>query len=425
MHTGRVALRDGPVSERSALRSRAVRTSRSLRGRCLFLNDGDVCQRGVCVAGAADNDGDGVSAFDDCDDFDESIYPGAPEQCNGIDDDCDQGIDETFDEDGDGFSGCSETIAELFDCDDSDAWIHPGASERCNGLDDNCDEQADEDFECVMGDAVDCWTACDTTGRGTCDESCRQPSPSACDPPEESCNTVDDDCDGFVDEDFIRFRCPLTEALGDDQALCDGSCQEVRTCEANVNTTTVTGAATYSGQCQMRIVASGDTLTFYQQREDWDGGCDWGEDTIGTVTLDGATASGSVSYGGQCQLRIAASGNTLTFYQQREDWDGGCDWGEDTIGTITLDGATVTGAASYSGRCSMRVSASGGTLTFYQQREDWDGGCDWGEDTAGSVTLGDVTTFTCPGSETLLCGGEPPSCTVTDTCDPVVICETS
>ena len=87
---------------------------------------------------------------------------------------------------------------------------------------------------------------------------------------------------------------------------------------------------------------------------------------------------------------------------------------------ITFDGerlrvlrTTVGGA-----RCESGLWV---TFTFYQQREDWDGGCDWGEDTVGSVTLGDVTTYACPAAETLPCGGDPPSCTVTDECEPIVI----
>lgn len=36
-----------------------------------------------------DQDGDGFTYFDDCDDSDPTIYPGAPEFCDGVDRNCD------------------------------------------------------------------------------------------------------------------------------------------------------------------------------------------------------------------------------------------------------------------------------------------------------------------------------------------------
>lgn len=86
----------------------------------------------------------------------------APELCNGIDDDSDGQIDEgpvaiSRDEDGDGY-GADDTftlvvdcasipgdqISDISDCDDGDLQIHPGAIESCDAVDDDCDGLFDD-----------------------------------------------------------------------------------------------------------------------------------------------------------------------------------------------------------------------------------------------------------------------------------------
>jgi hypothetical protein len=139
--------------------------------------------------GFLDGDGDGVglngtfgpycvgrvAVAGDCDDKAASVKPGAPEVCNsGVDDDCDGLADDqdpsrtggtqvlALDEDGDGTGG---TVLQAFcepgapgyvgpvgDCDDQDAAIEPGAQELCNGgVDDDCDGFADDDDTIVTG----------------------------------------------------------------------------------------------------------------------------------------------------------------------------------------------------------------------------------------------------------------------------------
>ena len=90
-----------------------------------------------------DRDGDGYTSVIDCDDFDSSVYPGAPELDNGIDDNCDGQIDEGYggddgDNDGDGYSAVP-------DCDDNNPDVYPGAPEDCDdGIDNDCDGQIDD-----------------------------------------------------------------------------------------------------------------------------------------------------------------------------------------------------------------------------------------------------------------------------------------
>ena len=92
-----------------------------------------------------DFDHDGYYVCDtvnpDCDDHNASIYTGAPETCgDGIDNDCDTLIDCAdpnadcaVDSDGDGQAECAG------DCNDSHSAIYTGAPELCDGMDNDCD----------------------------------------------------------------------------------------------------------------------------------------------------------------------------------------------------------------------------------------------------------------------------------------------
>ncbi|MBN2800899.1 MAG: hypothetical protein JXX28_17310 [Deltaproteobacteria bacterium] len=168
---------------------------------------------------------------DDCDDLDASTYPGAEELCDGADNDCDGGVDlgavdaPTWyaDADGDLFGdpdvatvAClapAGAVADQGDCDDAAPAVHPGAPERCDGADDDCDGVVDEqpvdgrvwfpdgdgDGFGVSADAVmACAAPQGMAGQpGDCDdgEGARFPGNP------EVCDTLDNDCDGAVDED--------------------------------------------------------------------------------------------------------------------------------------------------------------------------------------------------------------------------------
>lgn len=66
-------------------------------GNTFYLFYEDHTERGVSLAMTTvdpDHDGDGFTASEDCDDNNDQVYPGATEQCNGHDDNCDNRIDE-------------------------------------------------------------------------------------------------------------------------------------------------------------------------------------------------------------------------------------------------------------------------------------------------------------------------------------------
>jgi plastocyanin len=137
-----------------------------------------------------DTDGDGVPDVDDCDPYDASVYPGAPELADGLDNDCDGVVDEgtdTVDDDGDGYS------EDEGDCDDENLNVNPGETEIANGVDDNCDGTIDEGTD-TFDDDGDGYSE----DEGDCDDSNSSVNPGAV---EVADNGIDDDCDGITDPD--------------------------------------------------------------------------------------------------------------------------------------------------------------------------------------------------------------------------------
>jgi len=140
-----------------------------------------------------DVDGDGYDSDraggDDCNDGDPNAYPGAPETCNGRDDDCDgwptDPDDEASDCDNDGYGP-----GEGGDCDDEDATVYPGAEDTWyDGVDSDCagdndfDADGDGDEHRDLGDGNDC----DDTDPATYGDA------------QELVDGADNDCDDVID----------------------------------------------------------------------------------------------------------------------------------------------------------------------------------------------------------------------------------
>ena len=205
-----------------------------------------VLDGGLCAGGTAprvyfedaDNDGFGNAAASKllcskpvlkpytenalaCDDTSAQIKPNGIEICDGIDNNCDGKIDEGLvpvntyfrDEDGDGFGNPAVTktacaaprgyVDNNSDCGPNSVTVHPGGVELCNGIDDDCNTLKDDN----VTDSV----ACVSTGLGECapgrtacidlpDGGLSRPCQSVKTPKPEICDTLDNNCNGAVDE---------------------------------------------------------------------------------------------------------------------------------------------------------------------------------------------------------------------------------
>ena len=204
---------------------------------CYADTDGDTFGSGNTVANTSGanplkcTDSGESGNSNDCDDSDASINPNGTEQpADGTDQNCDGKELCYVDGDTDGYgnaSGNTMNIGDLSctntsgysdtkdDCDDSDGSINPGAAETVgNNVDENCDQKVkcydDTDQDGYGSSSVSTSapgdTTCDTpdaqsTNSKDCNDSDSKVNPSAT----ETCDRVDNNCDGTIDG-----GCPCT-----------------------------------------------------------------------------------------------------------------------------------------------------------------------------------------------------------------------
>jgi MYXO-CTERM domain-containing protein len=259
--------------------------------------------------GCDDTDGDGYTDCDgDCDESDASVSPGADELCaDRVDNDCDGETDEDDaadagswypDEDGDGYGDETATVtaceqpadytATGGDCDDTDAGISPAATETCDGVDQDCDGTADDD----------------ATDAGT--------------------YYADLDGDGFGDATNTVASCSLPGGYTTDATDCDDAV-------AAVNPDGEESCNGRDDDCDGDTDEDDavDTSTWYADA-DGDG---WGDETVTTAAC--SAPSGYVAFGGDCDDADPAYNPAASESDCTDDTDYNCDG---LSGAIDTDG---------------------------------------------------------------------------------------
>ncbi|MDP2317420.1 MAG: MopE-related protein [Pseudomonadota bacterium] len=225
--------------------------------------DGETAYCGELPEGLADTS-------DDCDDTQPTMFPGAEEVCDDLDNNCNGELNEGSpeevpyyrDADTDGFGNAADTtlscaspdgyVADATDCDDAAADVNPGADELCDETDHDCDGDAtndpvdgtayytDADAD-TYGDPATELRACEVVeglvlDGSDCDDADAAVNPAAievCDGIDNDCSAAaddgllftdwyaDTDADGFGDASAPTNACAQPEGYVEDATDCD------------------------------------------------------------------------------------------------------------------------------------------------------------------------------------------------------------
>ncbi len=282
-----------------------------------------------------------VTIAGDCQPLDPAIHPGAPESCDGVDQNCSGVPDDGLGNTTCGLGPCIHTVPN---CDDGELNVcdplEGAVPEECDGLDNDCNGSVDDG----LGQT--------TCGLGLCThtvDNCVAAQAQECDPlagvAPELCDHLDNDCNGLVDDGLGQTTCglglcmhtvdncvagvpqPCNPFLGKQEETCDnldndcdGQTDEGNTCAVPVALLSTLQANIYSvwdidfdaagntyltsyvsGPDFMRVVTPQGNVTTLYGVSDWNMG-------YGEVKPDGSTKIVSYGFWGPTGIGLYAEG---------------------------------------------------------------------------------------------------------------------
>jgi len=313
--------------------------------------DGD----GDATSDCDDPDGDGYGVGttclgDDCNEDDANIYVGAPERCNGVDDDCDDATDEGADAacygGREGTQGVGACQAGVSYCLDGAAGpcigeVIPGA-EACNLVDDDCDGAVDDGLtplSCGIGECANTVASCDSSGNL---QQCVPGNPGS---EQGNCaDGLDNDCNGLVDD----CSCVHVATFGDDVNGDGSAASPLRTIAEGIS------FAQQPGQ-PPRVCLGADN----------NGSCQWTFYAEDVSMVDGIGVSGGWDTGSNAWVRRPLHGNNLdcvTEIQGQTQGVAAVTFGHGVASSTPLDNTVVSLQNAGTNAVTVLIEGSTGAL---------------------------------------------------------------
>ena len=175
--------------------------------------------------------------------------------CDGLDNDCDGVVDETISSTlcATSLQGqCAIGVERCIEGETECVPNTPPTTERCDFEDNDCDGLIDEDL--TLGECAQGVGRCARTGEVLCIDGVYQCVGATGTPIDERCNAVDDDCDGVIDENANHVGLPCSEGVGACARQGEWTCPiGTLTCNVSAGPATAERCDSVDNDCDGRV----------------------------------------------------------------------------------------------------------------------------------------------------------------------------